>query len=163
VNPYAPPEAHDRPGVHDDRDGADLFIDSLAPPIVKGAALAWFSLGVFTTLFFLHIVTDLRQTPFVIVLGVVHFLLVLSCVGVGVGLLRGRSAAVWVGLGATPFLVLAAGFALFTGALAGLMALGLVLLAPALSAVGRKAVVKMGLARRLMAAAKEREVTGPTT
>jgi len=157
INPYAPPTSNEGAHEHDGRDRADLFIDSIPPPILKGAAILWFSLGVFVTLFFLHIVTDLRMTTVVGVLAVIHFALALACFGIGVGILRGRIGVAVLGLGVTPVIVMACAFALWTGAFAGFLALGLVLLAPALTAVSWKSIAKVGRAKALLASPQHRD------
>jgi len=151
-NPYAPPTAHDAAPVVDERDRADLFIDSLPPPILKGAALAWFVMGLAVAFFLLHIVTDLVLTAVVIGVAIVHGLLALACFGVAAGLLRGKKSLAWLGFVLAPVLFIASGFALYTGALAGLMAMALVLLAPALTAAAWSSIGKVGRARELLAA-----------
>lgn len=151
TNPYAPPEAHAQAAANDGRDRADLYIDSLPPPVLKAAALAWLALFALMALFAAHILMDLRRTPVIDVVCVVHAALALSSLGVAVGLLRGRTALAMVGFGVTPFLMLACLFALLTGALAGLMGFGLVLGAPALTAASLSAVAKVGKARDLLA------------
>ncbi len=159
TNPYAPTTREEAPGREDTRDRADVYIDSLPPPIAKAAALAWFALAFFVGIFCVHILTDLRVTVVVGSLGAIHFLLALGCVGVGIGILRGSVLAAILGFGATPFLLIASVFALWTGALAGLLALGPLLLAPALTAASWKAVVTVGRARAVLA--REPEADGP--
>jgi hypothetical protein len=155
TNPYAPPASDASRLAHDGRDRADLFIDSLPPPILKAAALAWFATGALLAFFCLHILVDLRVTTVVGALAGVHAALGAAAFGVAMGLLRGRTSVAVIGFGVTPFLLLACAFALSTGALAGMMGLGLVVLSPALTAASLGSVAKVGKARELLAAQHE--------
>jgi hypothetical protein len=155
LNPYAPPESHARPAANDARDHAELFIDSLPPPVLKGAAIAWFALAALMGFFSVHILVDLRLTPAIGILCGAHVALAAASAGVGIGIFRGRTSLAVVGFGVTPFLLMACTFALFTGALAGLMGLGLVLIGPALTAASLKAIAKVGHARELLASHDE--------
>ncbi len=160
TNPYAPPKAHARPAANDARDRADLYIDSLPPPVLKAAALAWLALSGLMAFFAAHILLDLRLTPVMDVVCVLHVALALSSFAVAIGLMRGRTALAVVGFGVTPFLMLACLFALLTGALAGLMGLSLVLGAPALTAASLKAVAKVGQARDQLASHERADRAG---
>jgi hypothetical protein len=147
TNPYAAPRSSVAADMHAGKDSADLFMETLPPPVLKGAGFSWLALGGINCLLCLRMLLGLEQNVVAGVLEAGHFALALACFAACFGLLRGYAALAVLALPAAPISFGASAFALVTGSLAGMAGMGLVVLAVALTLASRKAFATVAAAR----------------
>jgi hypothetical protein len=150
-NPYAAPTTSTDVNPHAGKDSADLFIETIPPPLLKGAGFAWLALGAVNGLLCLRMLLGLQQNAMAGLLEAGHLVLALACFAGGMGLLRGYPVLAFLTLPLAPLVFAASAFALVTGSIAGLGGLGLVVLASTLTLVSRRSFATVAAARVALA------------
>jgi hypothetical protein len=150
-NPYAPPRTDAPVDPHAGMDSADLFIESLPPPVLKAAGLSWLASGAIASLLLVRLLLNVEQNAFAGLLEAGQLILALGSFAVGVGLLRGYPALAVVGFVLAPFTFGSSVFALLTGSIAGLAGISVSGLAVLLTLVSWKALGKVSAARVALA------------
>jgi hypothetical protein len=150
-DPYAPPRAPIGADPHAGMDSADLFIESVAPPILRAAAFAWLGIGAIACLFLLRLLLGVEPNLTAGLLEAGQLVLAIVAFSVGVGVLRGYPVLAIVGFGLAPLALAASLFALLTGSVAGLLGMGVTILAVVLTLASWKALAKVSAARVALA------------
>src|SRR4051794_26029516 len=114
-NPYAPPGGSSAsiPAV----DSVDLFVETLAPPILKAAVGVLIVMGITMVLLFVRMALVVANNPAGVALAASHLALGLLAFGVAWGIHEGRTWTAIVGFVLSPAVGLVSLFALVTGSI----------------------------------------------